>query len=183
MISRGLKLTAVGALFVLIGLSQSSLITTRRNDVVEQWEPKAEVEYMEDGTEIEYAEDGKEIEYITFEDIDAMMALEDFENLAGGEGGLRKLYDNTCWHGGQSNQRLWFGVRSLRSSVLSNIKLRESHVLTMHSSLSLITGKKVELQLSNDEPLLLRNVAYPHGLLLPSQMLSKQLWWILCYSC
>lgn len=109
MISGILKFTAVGVLFVLIGLSQSSVFT-RRNEVVEQpegelkqWQPEEETEYMEDETKIEY---------VTFEDIDAMMELEDFENLAAGDGGLRKLaeYDNTCWHGGQSNQYLTLAV-------------------------------------------------------------------------
>ena len=111
MISRILAVSAVGTVLCLIGLSQTSLIA-RRNDVVEQWESEAEIGYMDGNETIEYTEDGKEIEYITFEDIDAMMALEDFEmNVAsGGEGGLRKLEDNTCWHGGQSNQFLWFGV-------------------------------------------------------------------------
>lgn len=55
----------------------------------------------------------EEIEYITMEDIDAMMALEDFESLmTDGKGGLRKLsnINDICKHGGQSNQVLtWLG--------------------------------------------------------------------------
>lgn len=31
-------------------------------------------------------------------------------HVAAREGGLRNLQDTTCWRGGQSNQRLWFGV-------------------------------------------------------------------------
>lgn len=30
-------------------------------------------------------------------------------HVAAREGGLRNLQDTTCWRGGQSNQRLWFG--------------------------------------------------------------------------
>lgn len=98
MISRILAVSVVGAVLFLIGLSQTSL-TARRNDVVD--------------AAVEYTEDGQEIEYITLEDIAAMMELDSFEmNVAGGEGGLRKLpqEDDTCWHSGQPNQRMWFAV-------------------------------------------------------------------------
>jgi hypothetical protein len=79
--------------------------------VLEQWEPEAKIDYTDGDAATNYTEDGQEIEYITFEEIDAMMELESFENnVAGRERGLRNLHDITCWHGGQSNRRLWCGV-------------------------------------------------------------------------
>lgn len=84
MVTRISKLVAFGALFVvLVGLTMS-----------------------------EPVEVGEDIEYVTLEDIDAMIEMMDFENLLSGRGGLRKLQDDTCWHGGQCNQILTMAVRS-----------------------------------------------------------------------
>ncbi len=47
----------------LIGLSQTSrpLASPRRNDVVEQWEPEAKIDYTDGDAATKYTEDGQEI--------------------------------------------------------------------------------------------------------------------------
>lgn len=90
-LSRLSKLATLGAFYLLIAVSESSKTSLRSNSKAPPPEPEA-------------------MEIVTMEMIDEMIALEDFEEaMQGGEGGLRKL-DDTCWHGGQTNQNLyWLG--------------------------------------------------------------------------
>ena len=108
----GPRIWKLSVTLLLIGVSQSaSNVGVRGNDNVQSNEPAA---YLNDRRDMEYTHDGRVVEIITMEDIDAMMRLENFKNLASGEGGLRKLedeQDDTCWHGGQDNQVLSWLVR------------------------------------------------------------------------
>jgi hypothetical protein len=65
MISRILTVSTVGTVYscFLIGLSQTSrpLASPRRNDVVEQWEPEAKIDYTDGDAATKYTEDGQEI--------------------------------------------------------------------------------------------------------------------------
>lgn len=156
---------------LLIGVSQSaSNVDVRGNDNVAN-EPAAN---SNDQRLTEYTHDGRMIEIITMEDIDAMMRLENFKNLASAEGGLRKLEDeedDTCWHGGQDNQVLSWLVR-LDSTDEDPFDTKLAHSIFVLLS----TGKNLG-QLSNNEPLLLWYASSSHGVLvsksLPSQLRRK----------
>ncbi len=103
----GTTILTLSVILLLISTSQSTSNVVRGNDDV----ANERAAYLNDRREhTEYTDDGRVIEIITMGDIDAMMRLENFENVA--SGGLRKLEDDTCWHGGQDNQVLQWLVRS-----------------------------------------------------------------------
>jgi len=90
MIARLSKIAIVGVLFIMLGLVQSSKTSLRGKDT----------------------EAPPPMEIVTMEEIVAMMEMEEFVEAIteDEEGGLRKLGDDTCWHGGQENQNLsWLG--------------------------------------------------------------------------
>jgi hypothetical protein len=103
-------LTLSVALLLILTYQSASNVVRGKDDVANE---RAAYTYLNDrreDTEYTYTDDRNVIEIITMEDIDAMMRLENFENVA--SGGLRKLEDDTCWHGGQDNQVLQWLVRS-----------------------------------------------------------------------
>lgn len=91
------KLATAGVFCLLFGVSQSSRTALRGNTNATLMEE----ELLE-----------AEIEYVAMEDIIAQLEEQYGAELFNGtvESGLRMLGDNTCWHGGQSNQVLtWLG--------------------------------------------------------------------------
>jgi hypothetical protein len=92
MLARLSRLAATGVLLILVSMTHC----------IETTSPEGQKTY---------AEVEEEIEYITMEDIDDMIERQEFEALASGEGGLRKL-DETCWHTGQDDQHLSWLVRT-----------------------------------------------------------------------